>query len=550
MFRENMGHLQGKLFSAFTMMSEKARTKLNNSWAALFYEHVFCKIDEKPFAVLYCEDNGRPNAPINVLLGFEFIKHMKNFSDLEMFEQLDFNYQIIHALGGQDIGDNSFAKSTLYEFRRRTYQYTVQNPDQEDLIFGQFEGLTENFMNIAGLSTKEQRMDSTQIMTNIKLAGRVSLAFDVLRQAIKACPVDIIPDSHKKVLDPEYKTDTLYRLKGNGERMVRLQEMINLGTELLALVESRPDILQLYGISILKRFISEQAYYDFGKNSWIVKDNKDIAANSLQSAYDPDATYRKKSGKRHVGDVANICETCADENPVQMITDYCVEQNIKGDSEMLEERLESIKERTDVSDINIDGAYFGGNTEKSAQELGVNLHYTNMTGSEPDPEKISLTAFAIKDHKEVTACPQGHSPYSCQYNGQSNAIIACFNRDVCAACPSQGQCPVTMRKNNAVLKIEQKAIYTAEARDKVEDKQARREAGRKRAAIEGTMSSLKRSQGAGRLRVRGLVKVRLVIGMKVIAHNFVQLVHYCHGYTRAKSAKIPPKNDQGVTAPI
>ena len=195
-------------------------------------------------------------------------------------------------------------------------------------------------------------------MTNIKLAGRLSLAYDVLRQAIKACPVDILPDSHKKVLDPGYKTDTLYRLKGTGERMARLQEMIDLGAELLIIVESRADILKRHGIAILKRFIPEQAYYDFGKKLWTVKDNKDIAANSMQSAYDPDVTYRNKSGKRHVGAVTNISVTCADENPVQVITDYTVDKNIKGDSEMLEERLKCIKERTNLTDLNIDGGFW------------------------------------------------------------------------------------------------------------------------------------------------------------------------------------------------
>jgi hypothetical protein len=54
----------------------------------------------------------------------------------------------------------------------------------------------------------------------------------------------------------------------------------------------------------------------------------------------------------------------------------------------------------------------------------------------------------------------------------------------------------------------------------------RRENTSKRSAIEGTISALKRGRGAGRLRVKGIVKCSLTAGMKVIAQNIRQLVSY------------------------
>jgi hypothetical protein len=56
----------------------------------------------------------------------------------------------------------------------------LENPGKDGLIFGQFEKLTDNFLKIMSINTKEQRSDSMQIMTNIKLTGRLSLAYDVL----------------------------------------------------------------------------------------------------------------------------------------------------------------------------------------------------------------------------------------------------------------------------------------------------------------------------------------------------------------------------------
>ena len=68
MFRENKDHLQEELFNSFSWMNPKIQASLKGTWAPLFYEHVFCKIDEAPFSCLYCLDNGRPNFPVNILL--------------------------------------------------------------------------------------------------------------------------------------------------------------------------------------------------------------------------------------------------------------------------------------------------------------------------------------------------------------------------------------------------------------------------------------------------------------------------------------------------
>ena len=548
MFRENKDHLQAELFNSFSWMNSKIQVSLKGTWAPLFYEHVFCKIDEAPFSCLYCLDNGRPNFPVNILLSLEFIKHMKDYVDEDILEQFRYNYQIMYAVGLRNLGELYLAERTIYEFRRRVYRYTVENPDKDDLIFGQFEKLTKQFIDLVGLNTKEQRVDSTQIMTNIKLAGRLSLAYDVLSQAVKTCPSELLTDSLKHVLEPDYKTKALYRSKGS-EAQKRIQEMIDLGLELVSIIEPNPIIRELNAMAILQRFINEQAIFDSEKKTWEAKANKDIEANSLQSAYDQDVTYRKKASKGHVGLVLNIAETCADENPVQIITDYVVEKNRVGDAEMLEKRIPEIQKKMDVTDFYVDGGYFSGGVEKQAQDTGSTVHYTDMTGKKPDPEKLPLTAFTIKDHKTVDSCPEGHAPYSCQFNGKNNIILAHFDKNVCSNCPRQDACPVKFRKNNTVLRVEQNAIFLAEARERKEDKRARKEATSKRTAIEGTNSSLKRSQGAGRLNVRGKVKATLVTGMKIIGHNFKQVVRFFKGNIRKKAEDFANQKKQGVSVP-
>jgi len=196
-------------------MHEKLRDKLKSSWAPLFYEMVFSQIDENCFAPLYCGDNGRPNTPVNVLLSLEFIKHMKDLTDEELLDQFSFNYQIMHALGYRNLGELYIAPRTLYEFRERIVEYTKAHPEEVDLVFHQFQRLTEAFMKKANIIRDQQRGDSTQIGANIKKAGRLSLAFDVLLQAVKAIPAEMLPDFLKPVLDATFKTDVLYRSKGS-----------------------------------------------------------------------------------------------------------------------------------------------------------------------------------------------------------------------------------------------------------------------------------------------------------------------------------------------
>ena len=79
MFRENNDHKQMNLLDNTNWMDPRVAKKFSKTWAPIFYEHVFCKIDEKPFGVLY-SDIGCPNFPVNILLGLEYIKHLFNYT--------------------------------------------------------------------------------------------------------------------------------------------------------------------------------------------------------------------------------------------------------------------------------------------------------------------------------------------------------------------------------------------------------------------------------------------------------------------------------------
>ena len=237
MFKPNDDHTQTSVFDSSEWMDPRIKKKLEKSWAPIFYEHVFCKINEEPFAVLF-SSTGRPNSPVNILLSLEYIKHIREDNDEELFDSFYFDYLVNYALGIRTLGGKNIAVRTLYYFRERVYKYLLEHPQDEDLLFGQFIELCRNFAKEAGISFDEQRTDTTLFMSNIKKAGRMSLAFDVLIKIVKAIPEDKLTEKLSKTLKPNFKTDILYHSKSS-ESETKLTMLLNLFKDALAIVERR-----------------------------------------------------------------------------------------------------------------------------------------------------------------------------------------------------------------------------------------------------------------------------------------------------------------------
>jgi hypothetical protein len=541
MFKENNDHKQMNLLDNTNWMDPIVAKKFSKTWAPIFYEHVFCKIDEKPFGVLY-SDIGCPNFPVNILLGLEYIKHLFNYTDDELIQNFYFNYLVSYALGVRNLGDKNLAERTLYYFRERVYKYTLEHPEEDDLISQQFSHLTDGFIKACGISTKEQRMDSTLIASNIKKAGRLSLAVDVLEQAVKALPEEILSSSLKEVLTSNFRTNTLYRIKAN-ETASKLGSIIDLINEVNELITDNPEFESLNVIKILKRFLTEQAEYDTEEKRYKPKDKAEIPADSLQSAYDEDATYRVKGDKRGSGYAVNITETCSESNDTQFITDYDTAPNIKSDVKFIKERLPKITEKTDCEHMYTDGGYYSPEVIELAKEEGVTMHYTDMTGRKPSPDKLSVTDFQFDESsKRIISCPKGKEPIKNTIT--KDYIAAHFNREICSHCEFRDKCLVKRQKKSYVVQINHKAIVSAEQRVLIKENIKERTS--KRAAIEGTNSALKRAHGIGKLRVRSLNKCSIVVGLKITAHNFKRFM-MCT-FRKAKET-MKPKGG-GISMPI
>lgn len=544
-FRRNNFHQQERLFDDFQHLHSSQKKRLMASWAPLFYEHVFNQIDEATFAVLYCSDNGRPNFPVNILLALEFYKHWRDLTDEELLEQAAFNYQVMYAIGLRDIGEQYVAPRTLYDFRARVYRHFLDNGISGDLIFSQFNTLTNHFVEETGAKTNEQRTDSTFVVPNIQRMYRVGLVFDMLYHAIDNCPEEFLPDSLKAVLKPDFKTNVLYRTRPSTAQE-RIKGLLNLGQQLLNIPKAHTPDCQSF--DLLARLLKEQGIWNEEQQEWDAKASQDIKAESMQSVHDPDATYRKKGKRESVGYVANLTETCSKDNAAQFVTDYVVEKNTTADVDMLSERLPDIQERTNVDTLYADGGYFGERVDLAAEQLGIDLRYSSLTGKIANPDRLSYTKFKIEDRKIITECPEDQKSKRASFDEKSNTLSAHFDIETCNNCPQLEQCPVKLQKKDAVIRVNKKTVLADEARQKLASG-GQQEATSTRTAIEGTNSALKRSQGFGKLAVCGKPKVNAVVGLKIIGHNFQQFITYLARETKKTlkqvTVTLSPPSTQG-----
>jgi len=535
MFRKNTRHYQLPLTSHVDELPEPLRKRLKNSWAETFYREFFCRLDEEPFAVLYTDAPSRPNVPVNVLVGLEFLKAAHGWSDEEMYNQFSYNVQVRYALGYRHLGEGYFDLRTLYYFRQRLARHMQEKG--ENLLEQAFEQVTDEQLEAFALKTGQQRMDSTMLASNIRQMGRVQLLVTVL-QRVHRMLSEADRQRYADLLAPYLKGHAgqyVYRLKKD-ELPSHLQRIGEVMQQLLADLEA--DYGQEPTYRVLARVFSE--HFRQEPERLVVKEGSELSADSLQSPDDLEATYRQKRGQGHRGYVVNVTETCEPENPAQLITKVQVEPNVTDDSTLLKEAVPGLKERTGLETLYTDGGYGSPENDRLLEEHEVTLVQTAIRGRRRDPERLYLDDFQVEREKggepQRVVCPQ-NAAAEVRRSRSGKSFVAAFDAEVCAACPLQAQCPARPQKRRAgrVLRFTWQDLRRAERRRR---SRGQREKGRnRRAAVEATVRSLKHPFAGGKAPVRGRFRVAcMVIGVAAVVN--IRRLH------RAIQAGYRPKKAQ------
>jgi hypothetical protein len=531
MFRKNAKHSQPAIISAASELPEKQRKRLEKSWASPFYQEFFCRIDEQAFAVLYSDVASRPNVPVNVLVGLEALKAGFGWSDQELYDNYCYDLQVRYALGYDRLGDGDFEIRTLYYFRERLSQYNVEKG--VNLLEKAFEHITDAQIVALKVRTGMQRMDSTQIASNIVSASRLQLLVEALQR------VERILNEADKVRLAEsfapYNRDSAghytYRVKGKEAVQAHLQEI---GQSIHALLlELKSVYATEKAYQVLERLFNEN--FNLVDSLLHPKANTEITSGCLQSVDDLEATYRTKGTEHYKGYVANITETCDPENEVQLITKVQVAPNNVDDTQLLAEALPNLKERTGVETMITDGGYGGQTSDAALQEQDVNLVQTAIRGLQPNPDQFHLSDFELKSneqgHPVTLICPYGQTALVTPT--RTGRWQARFDPVTCAVCPFQqdGRCRAKPQKRDPryllaftakeILSTNRRKTYLAHKGDEHN----------LRSAVEATMRSIKHAFPAGKLPVRGQFRVTCM----AIASAATTNVRRIHRYLVAKT---------------
>jgi hypothetical protein len=526
MFKPNTAHQQPALISAIQDLPEKQRTRLEHSWAGIFYREFFCRIHEEIFSVLYSDQPSRPNVPVNVLVGLDAIKAGFGWSDEEVYDAFLYNLQVRYALGYNRLGEGDFEIRTLYYFRQRLSDYNLKHG--QNLLEKAFENITDKQIVELKIRTGHQRMDSTQIASNILDASRLHLVVEGIQRLHRI----LTPEEQKRLTDwfEPYLKDTAghyaYRLKGQAATQAHLEKAGRVLQIVLAELKAVYATHEVY--AVIQRLFTEN--FRVVAETVQLKENKDLSADGLQSLDDVDATYRTKGTGHYKGYVANVTETCDPQNDLQLITKVQVAPNNIEDAQLLKEALPNLKERTQLETLITDGAYPSETNDEELRQHAVHLIQTGIRGNTPDPNRFNLSDFQIDQDEngnptEVT-CPNGQSALATR--GTTSGWFARFPAAVCSTCPFQldQRCRARPQQRDLRYAMDFTLQEVRVAQRRKDYLAHKKDEHNLRAAVEATVRSIKHPFPAGKLPVRGRFRMTCLMISSAILVNVRRIWNY------------------------
>lgn len=525
---------QQYLFGVETQLSASLRARLKDTWAQLFKDEILPILlkSEDKFSALYGK-TGRPNFSIARMLGLCLLQELYNLSDQQALDTFGFDVRWQYALNVTP-QDAYLSRRSLVEFRRR-----LAEKDPDMLIIRKiFEDISKTAIHKLGLSTRDQRVDSTHITSNICHRGRLDLFQKTLRVFIKNLGETDYQRIPKHIQSwYQRQADGWFSMKQPGQRAAKLAQLARDVFALIRLFENDRHITIEEPYQLLVRLFNEQCTIieDFvtGSDSCEdieVKVKRQTTGETLQSPYDPDASF----GHKGSGYSAHITETCNNDGKSEIITDYEVHGAARSDigkAVDVLQRLEEAKVKPEA--LFADGGYPSVPSALAVANSGVEF-ITPVNRSRLPENIFGRDQFVFGDNGCIVRCPAGHRPVDHRMRSSNNrkgsSLHAILDGKKCRACSKLELCPVRAPNNrkpncsprdtrgNFRLEITPQLVL----RDQMYAAQQSlqwHERYKIRSGVEATMSELKRRHGLGKLRVRRAPKVTFAVACKVIACN-------------------------------
>ncbi len=550
---------QKTIFDLEFDLPEKMLKRIKQTWAEVFLRIIMPILmkAEEGFADLYCRNNGAPNIPVALLLGVLILKDIFDLTDEETLEHLEYNILWQYALDTR-FEQAHICRKTLHNFRIKL----LQSGRHRKL----FNRLTKKIIELFGLNVGRQRLDSTHVVGNMKIVGRLGLFVQTIEQFLFKLKRMAARDPEvARILEelPEHFHERYIEREGyfgdarGSQAPRRLQTCARDIWQLLEIFKKHPKISNLKQFKTLKRLFKEQCEIIIPEDGRVevqailpepdeqaatdemtaapareesvpgdspcepvveVKNKSKIGSDSLQSPTDTDATY----GHKGKGYECQIVETCDSDNAFQVITQTDLNGADVSDQTQTIPMIDKLDE-VDLKpkELQVDAGYVSGKNIVEAQDKGVEL--VGPLPGKPAPEKISLADFQFNENgTRIERCPNEKAPIR---QGDSNAgYWAEFAKRDCSGCPFFEDCPVKGKRKRRIQWSREK-LATARRQREVKTREFK-ERYKTRSGIESTNAELKHKHGAARLKMRGHKRIELAMTLKSLAVNIKRMILY------------------------
>ena len=308
---------QVSLLESRFLLPPAKKARLEQSWAHFFLNRVLPLIDEEILQDSFDPENGRPNRSIRLLMGLHLLKAWNDLTDEQVLENLEFNLQWQYALG-ITAEEAHVPQKTLHNHRVRLIK--------SEKGLAMFDAITKGLVEMDGLSVSRQRLDSTHIISDIAVLTRLGLFVETLTRYLRELKAEY-PEKVaslegalvRRYLEREGYFSDAKRDQAHRRLPVAAQDVLYL----VRRFEGDGSVNTWESFQLLVRLLAEQCDITGGEGQVNgneekvnLKDPKKVSGASLQSPYDPDATY----GHKGKGYEAQVVETCVKENPYQVLT--------------------------------------------------------------------------------------------------------------------------------------------------------------------------------------------------------------------------------------
>lgn len=499
---------------------------------------------DSEFAELYSW-LGRPEESPGLLGLVLVLAYVEGLSDRQAAEavgsRIDWKYLL-----GLELSEPGIDHTILGDFRERLLAGSLE--------IRLLDSLLERFRAKKLLKERgRQRTDSTRVLAVSRQLNRLECVGETLRLALEALAT-VVPDWLAGQIEPDWverygaRLDS-YRLpQGLAERVALQQQMGQDGHYLLGQLyqpETPAWLRHIPAVEVLRQVWVQQYYLDHtGQVYWRARDNMPANDRLIQSPHDPEARNRTKRQENWTGYTVHLTETC-DDDGLHLITHVVTTPATTTDVEMTEQIHQALAAKQLLPGEHlVDLAYVDGGHLVSCQtDYGVDL-----VGPVPPDNSwqaqanqgFAVPCFSLDWANQQVTCPAGKVSRSWrpeQDKRGNDLITVSFAQADCRACAHRLNCTsgrVSPRTIHFRPQAEHIALQAARQRQQTAQF---KQAYKKRAGVEGTISQGTRSFDLRRSRYIGLAKTSLQHILIAAAMNLTRFAAFLAGTPLAKTRR-------------